>query len=56
MFVIIQMSKLLQPISGQLNDNNKQGDSSSVSYSNADARKSFLSRISEAMGGLDISK
>jgi len=31
-------------------------DSSSVSYSNADARKASLHRISEALGGLDIGK
>jgi len=30
--------------------------SSSVSYSNADARKASLRRISEALGGLDIGK
>ena len=29
-------------------------DSSSVSYSNADAKKACLRRISESMGGLDI--
>jgi len=31
-------------------------DSSSVSYSNADARKAFLRRMSESLGGLDIGK
>jgi len=31
-------------------------DSSSVFYSNADARKASLRRMSEAIGGLDIGK